>query len=161
MKQSGFLTCSAQCFLLASVGMIVLIMGTKAGATTIVINNIQRYDGVDCNRLMAVYKRTYISVGFKFSGTEMLGTDIVVMSFIFPNPAQPTKPSGGGSFRFYWPKAKELSCEVSNYTMGVLGHYDAYTLEEHIAFQKVILAADGKAERLIMKKLGTPKPSRR
>lgn len=157
MKQSVFQACSAKYFLLASVGMIVLATAPETMATSIIIENTKRYEGVGCDKLMAVYKRIYISVGFKFSSTEMLDKDTYLMSFTFPNPIEPNKPAGGGGFHFLLPKKNELTCNVSRYTLGVLGHYEAYTLEQHKEFRNIILAANVKAQALIAEEIAVLK----
>jgi hypothetical protein len=83
--------------------------------------------------------------------------DAYLMSFTFPNSADPQKPPGGASFRFLLPEKNELNCKVSGRTIGVLGHYDSYTLEQHRQFQNIILAADDRAQALIAKEIGVPK----
>jgi hypothetical protein len=90
------------------VAIIVLMTGVKAEATSIVIDNLEEYGGVSCNKLMEVYKHAYLTVGFKFVGTEMLAPNVLLMSFTFPNPTEPKKPAGGGSFMFNLPETKEL-----------------------------------------------------
>lgn len=140
-------------------GIITLTMGTGAGATTIFIHNLGRYNGISCDKLMDVYKHAYISVGFKLDRMETM-PGFYEMIFSFPNPTDPQKPAGGGSFQFFLPKTKEVSCSAYMPTMGVLGHYDAYNLEQHNAFEKVILAADQKAQALVTKKVGPPEPER-
>jgi hypothetical protein len=150
--------CSTRYLLLAIVGTIASLTAIGVGATSMIIpSRGGRYDGISCNHLMSIYKRAYISVGFRLDRVETM-SGFFEMTLSFPHPNDPKNPSGGGSFRFFLPATRDLSCSAYMQTMGVLGHYDAYNLEEHIAFGKVISAADQKAQALIAKKLGGPKP---
>jgi len=143
--------------MLASVVLIAGIAGPRTEATSILIYNLGRYDGIDCDKLMAVYKHAYISVGFKLDHVETV-PGFFTMIFSFPNPTDPSKPPGGGSFEFSPSENNKMSCRAYMPTMGVLGQYDAYKLEEHFAFENTITAANQKAQALITKKLGAPKP---
>jgi hypothetical protein len=106
---------------------------------------------------MDLYKRTYIAVGFRFDHTEIIMPGSYRMIFSFPNLTDPKKPAGGAYFEFSVPKNGESWCDESPITMGVLGHYDAYSLEEHNAFDKIITDADRKAQALITQRVGAPK----
>lgn len=147
-------------FILVSIAVFAGLAGTPAEGTSILIYNLGRYDGVDCDKLMALYKQAYLSAGFKLDRVETL-PGLFTMIFSFPNPTDRTKPAGGGSIQFSSPTANETGCVAYRVTMGVLGHYDAYNLEEHVAFENLINAADQKAQAQITKKVGPPKSLRK
>ncbi len=156
MTNSSFSACSVKHFFLTSVATAALMLGPKAGALSIIIHDTLRYEGVSCDKLMDVYRRAYVSAGFKFDGTKMFVPDAPEMNFTFSNPKEPKSPPGGGSIRFYLSKNKE-SCEMKNYIFGVLDYSEVYSVEQYTEFEKLVLAADAKARALIRKRVGLPK----
>lgn len=156
LNRVGALTRQARHLLFAIVGVIASISG--ASATSVVIQNLGRYDGITCDKLMDVYKRAYTSVGFTLDGIENVQPGFYKMTFSFPNPSEPKKPAGGGWFEFLAPRTKAFACSAFMPAMGAPSDSGAYSPEEFWAFFKVVNAADRKAQALITKELGAPKP---
>ncbi|MES1191155.1 MAG: hypothetical protein ABUS47_08765 [Steroidobacter sp.] len=141
--------------LLSSLGLGLLIAAICASALSIFVDNNTTFDGISCDDLSKVYKRAYTAAGFKFKNREARQPALFLLSFDFPNPAQPNKLPGGGALKFRSPDGKdETSCNASEYYMGVGANWGIYSSEEYEAFEKAIFAARDKAEVLVRKKLG-------
>lgn len=157
MKRLYFSLDWRKLFMLASMSAMSAIVTPMSEATSRYVDNLGRYDGIDCQTLMTVYKQAYYAVGFKLDHIEKEAS-FSQLILMFPHPTDPAKPPvGRGVFRFSSPSRKDPSCRVYRPIMGAIGPYDAYELKQYDAFEDRIWAASRRAQAMITRKLGAPK----